>query len=129
VNDFGTVINPLIVDGQMHGGIMQGIGQVLLERVVYDDDGQPLTGSFMDYCMPRATDAPNFTTASHPVPATSNPLGTKGCGEAGCAGALVSLTNAIVDALSVYGIRNFDMPATPARVWQAIHAAQATQAT
>jgi carbon-monoxide dehydrogenase large subunit len=125
VNDFGTVINPLIVDGQMHGGIMQGIGQVLLERVVYDDDGQPLTGSFMDYCMPRATDAPNFTTASHPVPATSNPLGTKGCGEAGCAGALVSLTNAIVDALSVYGIRNFDMPATPARVWQAIHAAEA----
>ena len=125
VNDFGTVINPMIVEGQLHGGVVQGIGQALMEMTVYDADGQLLTGSYMDYAMPRASDAPNFTVASHPVPATTNPLGVKGCGEAGCAGALTSVMNAVVDALSEYGIRHIDMPATPHRVWQAIQAAGA----
>jgi carbon-monoxide dehydrogenase large subunit len=120
VNDFGTIINPMIVEGQLHGGLVQGIGQALMEMTAYDSEGQFLTGSYMDYALPRASDAPNFTVASHPVPATTNPLGVKGCGEAGCAGALTSVMNAVVDALSEYGIRHIDMPATPARVWQAI---------
>jgi carbon-monoxide dehydrogenase large subunit len=124
VNDFGTIVNPLLVEGQVHGGVMQGIGQALMENVRYDDNGQLLSGSFMDYAMPRAQNAPDIGFASHPVPATTNPLGTKGCGEAGCAGALVSVMNAIVDALSVYGIRHIDMPASPARVWAAIQAAK-----
>jgi len=124
VNDFGTIVNPLLVEGQIHGGVLQGIGQVLMENTLYDEHGQLLTGSFMDYALPRADDAPPaIGVASHPVPAKSNPLGVKGCGEAGCAGALTSVTNAIVDALSEYGIRHFDMPATPQRVWQAIRAA------
>jgi carbon-monoxide dehydrogenase large subunit len=127
VNDFGTVINPLIVDGQMHGGVVQGLGQVLMEMTVYDDAGQLLTGSFMDYAMPRAADTPEFATASHPAPATTNPLGVKGCGEAGCAGSLPSLVNAIIDALSEYGIRHIDMPATPYRVWRAIQDAGAAR--
>ena len=120
VNDFGTVINPLLVEGQLHGGVLQGIGQALLERTVYDAQGQLLTGSFMDYAMPRAIHAPPFRFASHPVPATTNPLGAKGCGEAGCAGALPAVMNALVDALAPYGIRHFDMPATPEKVWRAI---------
>ncbi len=127
-NDFGTVINPLLVEGQMHGGLVQGIGQALMENTVYDQDGQPITGSYMDYAMPRASDVPSFVTAHHPVPAKTNPLGIKGCGEAGCAGALVSVMNAIVDALSEYGVRHIDMPATPERVWQAIRRAQAAPA-
>ena len=125
-NDFGTLINPMLVEGQMHGGLVQGIGQVLMENVVYDGDGQPITGSFMDYAMPRAGDVPSFVTEHHPVPAKTNPLGVKGCGEAGCAGALTSVMNAVVDALSDYGIRHIDMPATPFRVWQAIQAAGAS---
>jgi carbon-monoxide dehydrogenase large subunit len=125
VNDFGVVINPLLVDGQAHGGIVQGIGQALREQVVYDAAGQLLTGSYMDYAMPRADDAPAFAHDFHPVPATTNPLGAKGCGEAGCAGALPSVMNALVDALSEYGIRHIDMPATPERVWRAIRAARA----
>jgi len=120
VNDFGTVINPLLVNGQAHGGIVQGIGQALQERVVYDGEGQLLTGSYMDYTMPRAGDAPMFTHAFHPVPAKTNVLGAKGCGEAGCAGALPSVMNALIDALSEFGIRHVDMPATPERVWRAI---------
>jgi carbon-monoxide dehydrogenase large subunit len=127
-NDFGTVINPMLVEGQMHGGLVQGIGQALMENTVYDEDGQPITGSFMDYAMPRASDVPSFVTEHHPVPAKTNPLGIKGCGEAGCAGALVSVMNAIVDALSDCGIRHIDMPATPERVWQAIRHAKATTA-
>ena len=106
VNDFGTVINPLMVEGQVHGGVVQGIGQALMEHTVYDEDGQLLTGSFMDYAMPRAADAPSFATANHPVPATTNPLGVKGCGEAGCAGSLVSVMNAIADALADFGVRH-----------------------
>jgi carbon-monoxide dehydrogenase large subunit len=124
VNDFGVVINPLLVDGQAHGGIVQGIGQALREHTVYDAEGQLLTGSFMDYAMPRAEDAPSFVHEFHPVPATTNPLGAKGCGEAGCAGALPSVMNALVDALSEYGIRHIDMPATPERVWRAIRNAR-----
>jgi len=124
VNDFGVVINPLLVDGQAHGGIVQGIGQALRERTVYDESGQLLTGSYMDYAMPRADDAPLFVHEFHSVPATTNPLGAKGCGEAGCAGALPSVMNALVDALSEFGIRHIDMPATPERVWQAIRDAQ-----
>jgi len=124
VNDFGVVINPLLVTGQAHGGIVQGIGQALREHTVYDEHGQLLTGSYMDYAMPRADDAPMFVSASHPVPATTNPLGAKGCGEAGCAGALPSVMNALVDALSEYGVRHIDMPATPERVWRAIREAR-----
>ena len=86
VNDFGTVINPLIVEGQLHGGVMQGIGQALMEMTGYDDDGQLLTGSFMDYALPRAVDAPHSAWSTMAIPATTNPLGVKGCGEAGCAG-------------------------------------------
>jgi aerobic carbon-monoxide dehydrogenase large subunit len=127
VNDFGNVINPLMVEGQIHGGVVQGIGQALLENVVYDDDGQLLSGSFMDYAMPRALHVPFIGAVSHPVPATTNPLGVKGCGEAGCAGALTSVMNAVADALSVYGIRHIDMPATPAKVWQAIQDAKAAK--
>jgi len=125
VNDFGTVINPIIVEGQLHGGVVQGIGQTLMEMTAYDSDGQLLTGSYMDYAMPRASDAPSFSVQDHGVPATTNPLGVKGCGEAGCAGSLTSIMNAVVDALSEYGIRHIDMPATPHRVWQAIQAASA----
>jgi carbon-monoxide dehydrogenase large subunit len=128
VNDFGTIINPLLVQGQVHGGVIQGIGQALMEDVSYDEDGQLLTGSFQDYAMPRAHHFPDIGFVSHPVPATTNPLGTKGCGEAGCAGALVCVMNAIVDALSVYGIRHIDMPASPARVWAAIQAAKKAKA-
>ncbi|MBO0750542.1 MAG: xanthine dehydrogenase family protein molybdopterin-binding subunit [Bradyrhizobiaceae bacterium] len=124
-NDFGTVINPMLVEGQLHGGLVQGIGQVLMENVVYSDDGQPLTGSFMDYAMPRAGDMPSFITGYYPVPATTNPLGIKGCGEAGCAGAMVAVPNAIIDALSEYGIRHIEMPVTAEKVWRAISAARA----
>ena len=127
VNDFGTIINPMLVDGQTHGGVVQGIGQTLLEHVVYDEQGQLLSGSYMDYAMPRAHHTPNFEVLSHPVPATTNPLGVKGCGEAGCAGSLTSIMNAVVDALSEYGIKHIDMPASPSRVWQAIQDAQKTQ--
>jgi carbon-monoxide dehydrogenase large subunit len=123
-NDFGTVINPMLVEGQLHGGLVQGIGQVLMEDVVYTEDGQPITGSFMDYAMPRAGDMPSFVTGYHPVPATTNPLGIKGCGEAGCAGAMVAVPNAIVDALSEYGIRHIEMPVTSEKVWRAIQAAR-----
>ena len=118
VNDFGTVINPLLVEGQIHGGVVQGIGQALMENVVYDSDGQLITGSFMDYAMPRAKHAPSFVVENHPVPAKTNPLGTKGCGEAGCAGGLASVMNAMVDALAERGITHIDMPASPARVWE-----------
>jgi len=110
----------MLVEGQAHGGIVQGIGQALKERVVYNEDGQPVTGSYMDYALPRASDAPFFAFGSHPVPAATNLLGAKGCGEAGCAGALPAVMNALVDALSEFGITHIDMPATPHRIWQAI---------
>jgi carbon-monoxide dehydrogenase large subunit len=121
VNDFGTVLNPLMVEGQVHGGVVQGIGQCVMENARYDEEGQLVTGSFMDYALPRAEDIrTSIEWQSHPVPATTNPLGVKGCGEAGCAGALTSVMNAIVDALRPLGIHHMDMPASPPRVWQAI---------
>jgi len=120
VNDFGILVNPLLVEGQLHGGVVQGIGQALMERTVWDEDGQLLTGSYMDYQLPRAGDLPSFQFFSHPVPAKTNHLGAKGCGEAGCAGSLPAVMNAVIDALSDVGIDDFEMPATPHRVWQAI---------
>jgi len=125
VNDFGVLVNPLLVSGQAHGGIAQGIGQALMERVVFSEDGQPMSGSLTDYALPRASDVPSIGFASHPVPATTNPLGVKGCGEAGCAGSLPAVMNAVVDALRPLGVGHFNMPATPERVWQAIASAKA----
>src|SRR5688572_4059896 len=126
VTDFGTVVNPFMVEGQVHGGAVQRIGQCLMENALYDATDQLVTGSFMDYALPRSEDTPAaIGWQSHPVPATTNPLGVKCCGEADCAGAMTSVMNAVVDALSVHGIRHFDMPATPPRVWQAIHEAKA----
>ena len=127
VNDFGTLVNPMIVEGQMHGGVVQGIGQALMEHVVYDADGQLLTGSFMDYAMPRAADVPSFALADHPVPTKTNPLGVKGCGEAGCAGGLPCMMNAVIDALAEHGVRHLDMPLTPFRIWQALQTARASR--
>jgi len=119
VNDFGVVVNPLLVEGQAQGGIAQGIGQALYERVAYSEEGQPITGSYMDYCLPRADDLPNIGFSSRPVPATTNPLGAKGCGEAGCAGSMPAVMNALCDAL---GVAHIDMPATPEVVWRALQA-------
>ncbi len=123
VDDFGRTINPLLLEGQVHGGIVQGIGQALLEHAVYDpDSGQLLTGSFMDYAMPRAGDVPSFAFSTHNVPSTSNPFGVKGAGEAGAVGAPPAIINAIVDALHRRaGVRHIDMPATPGRVWEALN--------
>jgi aerobic carbon-monoxide dehydrogenase large subunit len=123
VDDFGRTINPLLLEGQVHGGIVQGIGQALLEQTVYDpDSGQLLSGSFMDYAMPRAGDVPAFAFSTHNVPSTSNPFGVKGAGEAGAVGAPPAVINAIVDALhSRVGVRHIDMPATPQRVWETLN--------
>ena len=128
ISDFGTIINPMIVEGQLHGGVAQGIGQALMEEVSYDESGQPITGSFMDYAMPRAEDIPTMVVGDHPSPAKSNPLGTKGCGEAGCAGSLVVVVNAVLDALSEHGVTHIDMPLTSERVWRAIQDAKKTAA-
>jgi aerobic carbon-monoxide dehydrogenase large subunit len=128
VNDFGTIVNPMLVAGQMHGGVAQGIGQALMECVNYDSSGQPITGSLMDYALPRATDIPVMTVGDHPVPAKSNPLGTKGCGEAGCAGSLCTIINAALDALAEYGITEIDMPLTPEKLWRVIRDAKAKAA-
>ena len=124
VNDFGTIVNPMIVAGQLHGGVAQGIGQALMEEINYDSSGQPITGSFMDYALPRAEDIPPIAVGDHPSSAKSNPLGTKGCGEAGCAGSLATIVNAVLDALSDYGIKQIDMPLTPEKVWRAIQDAK-----
>ena len=121
VHDVGVELNPLLVEGQVHGGIAQAAGQALMENIVYDaDSGQLLSGSFMDYSMPRASDLPNYAVASHPVPTPTNPLGVKGAGECGTVGGLSAVMNAINDALAPLGIRNLAMPATPERVWRAI---------
>ncbi|MDB5507552.1 MAG: aldehyde oxidase and xanthine dehydrogenase molybdopterin binding, partial [Hyphomicrobiales bacterium] len=122
VNDFGVLVNPLIVTGQVQGGVVQGIGQCFMERTVYTEDGQLASGSFTDYAMPRAEDAPEVKFFSHPVPARTNPLGVKGCGEAGCAGALTSVMNAVTDALARHGVGAINMPATPLRLFAAIRA-------
>ncbi len=126
VDDFGTIINPMIVEGQVHGGLVQGIGQALMENCVYDKEtGQLLTGSFMDYAMPRADDFPAFKLDTICTPCTHNPLGTKGCGEAGAIGSPPAVINAVLDALRPLGVTDFDMPASPSRVWEAIQAAKA----
>ncbi len=124
VGDFGVVVNPLIVEGQLHGGIAQGVGQIIMENVVWDEEsGQLLSGSFMDYAMPRAGDLPDIEVAMNPQPTAMNALGVKGCGEAGCVGSLAATMNAVVDALAERGVRSLEMPATPERVWQALQAA------
>ena len=128
VGDFGTVVNPLIVRGQVIGGVVQGIGQCLMEHTVYDAEGQLASGSFMDYAMPRADDAPMFHQEFLSFPATTNPLGVKGCGEAGCAGSLTSIMNAICDALAPYGVQHIDMPATPLAVWDAMQKGKSARA-
>jgi carbon-monoxide dehydrogenase large subunit len=120
-DDFGRVINPMIVAGQVHGGLAQGIGQALYEHGIYDDSGQLLTGSYMDYAMPRADNFPEFTVDTSVTECTHNPLGVKGCGEAGAIGSPPAVINAIVNALSDYGVSHMDMPATPEKVWRAIH--------
>jgi carbon-monoxide dehydrogenase large subunit len=125
VDDVGVALNPMLVDGQVHGGVAQGAGQVLMEHVIYDPaTGQLLAGSFMDYAMPRADDLPNIEVALHEVPAKTNPLGVKGVGEAGTVGALPALMNAILDALAPVGVTDIAMPATPERVWRAMKAAR-----
>jgi len=125
VDDFGNIVNPMIVEGQVHGGIGQGIGQAMLERAVYDNEsGQLMSGSFMDYAMPHASDLPNFDVeTSKGTPCVHNPLGVKGCGEAGAIGSPPAVINAIIDALSPLGVTDLQMPATPHRVWAAMHAA------
>ncbi|HXV73907.1 MAG TPA: molybdopterin cofactor-binding domain-containing protein, partial [Sphingomonadales bacterium] len=122
VDDFGVVINPLVVAGQVHGGVAQGLGQALTERVVFDDSGQILTGSFMDYGIPKAHHVPFIRFSTNEVRCATNPLGIKGCGEAGTIGACPAFMNAVMDALRPKGVRHLDMPATPERVWRALRA-------
>ena len=119
----GFELNPLLVNGQVMGGIAQGAGQALMEDMVYDGSGQLLSGSFLDYTMPRAGDFPGYEIKGHPVPTAGNPLGVKGAGECGTVGALASVSNAVADALAPLGIRHLDMPATASRVWKAINEA------
>jgi carbon-monoxide dehydrogenase large subunit len=121
VDDVGTVLNPMLLHGQIHGGVAQGVGQILMEDIHRDESGQPVTGSFMDYAMPRASDLADIAVESHPVPTRTNPLGVKGAGEAGCVGAMPAVANALVDALAEFGVRHIEMPATRERVWRAIH--------
>ncbi|ASM72894.1 MULTISPECIES: xanthine dehydrogenase family protein molybdopterin-binding subunit [Roseobacteraceae] len=118
VDDFGNLINPMLAEGQVHGGVAQGIGQAITEHVVYDEDGQLLSASFMDYAMPRAYDVPWISFTSEPVPSTANIMGMKGCGEAGTVGALAAVSNAVQDALWERGVRQADMPFTPMKVWE-----------
>jgi carbon-monoxide dehydrogenase large subunit len=123
VGDVGKVMNSLLCEGQIHGGVAQGVGQALMESIVFDDNGQLVTGSFQDYAMPRAEDFPDLVSQLTEVPAKTNALGVKGAGEAGATGAPPAVITAILDALRPLGIEHIDMPATPLRVWQAIHAA------
>ena len=122
VDDVGTVLNPLLLHGQIHGGVAQGAGQVLMEDIHFDASGQLVTASFMDYAMPHAHNLSDIEVESNPVPTTTNPLGTKGAGEAGNVGALPAVANAVVDALSEFGVKHIEMPATPERVWRAMQA-------
>jgi carbon-monoxide dehydrogenase large subunit len=120
VDDVGTILNPLILHGQIIGGIAQGVGQILCENIAFDASGQLMTGSFMDYAMPRASDVAAVAIKSNPVPTKTNPLGVKGAGEAGTVGAMPAVANALVDALREFGVRHIEMPATPERIWQAL---------
>ena len=122
VDDFGNLFNPMLVEGQVHGGVVQGIGQAITEHVVYDENGQLLTASFMDYGIPRASDVPFMSFVTEAVPSTANPMGVKGCGEAGTVGALAAVANAVQDAVWVRGIKQVDMPFTPVRVWEMLQA-------
>ncbi|MDF1793349.1 MAG: xanthine dehydrogenase family protein molybdopterin-binding subunit [Thalassobaculaceae bacterium] len=124
VDDFGEVVNPVLLEGQVHGGVAQGVGQALLEHTVYDESGQLVTGSLMDYCLPRADDVPPVNFSMSPTRCTTNPLGVKGCGEAGAIGAPPAVINAVLDALAPVGVTDIDMPATPDRIWAAIQAAR-----
>ena len=128
VNDVGMTVNPLLLAGQVHGGVVQGVGQALFEDVKFDKEGQMLSGSFMDYCMPRADDVPSFTVDEEPTPTQTNPLGVKGAGEAGTVGATPVVINAIMDALRPLGVKDIEMPATPNVVWKAIRQAQSARA-
>jgi carbon-monoxide dehydrogenase large subunit len=122
VDDVGVVLNPMIVEGQIHGGVVQGVGQALGENCVYDpSSGQLLTGSFMDYQMPRADDLPPITVVTESTRCRHNPLGVKGCGEVGTIASPATVMNAVVDALSSFGITHLDMPATTQRIWNTIH--------
>ena len=127
-DDFGNIVNPMIVEGQVHGGLVQGIGQALLENTVYDENGQLKTGSYMDYCMPRADDVPSFQVTTTVTACTHNPLGVKGCGEAGAIGSPPAVINAVCDALRDYGVGHIDMPATPEKIWRIIHELPAAKA-
>jgi len=130
VDDVGTVINPMTLKGQVHGGVAQGVGQALMEQVVYDpQSGQLLSASFMEYAMPRADDFCDMVIESSPVPTKLNPMGAKGAGEAGTVGALPVVMAAVVNALEPLGVRELDMPASADRVWEAIQAARATPRT
>jgi carbon-monoxide dehydrogenase large subunit len=120
VDDVGTVLNPMLLHGQIHGGVAQGAGQALMEDIHFDASGQLVTASFMDYAMPRAHNLSAMHVEANPVPTKTNPLGTKGAGEAGCVGALPAVVNAVVDALKEFGIRHIEMPATPERIWRAM---------
>ena len=121
MDDFGNIINPMIVEGQVHGGVAQGLGQAMLEDCIYDpESGQLLTATYMDYAMPRADDFPNFKVGNNVTACTHNPLGVKGCGEAGAIGSPPAFINAVTDAI---GIKHIDMPATPERVWRAMQTA------
>ena len=128
VDDAGTIVNPLLAEGQVHGGVAQGIGQALFEQVVYDDQGTMLTGTLGDYAVPRAQDMPWFEVGETATPSPLNPLGAKGVGEGGAVGAPPAIVNAVVDALSPFGVRHVDMPLTADRIWQIIarHPAQAS---
>jgi len=125
VDDCGRILNPLLVTGQQHGGIAQGAAQALFEEVVYDDDGNPLTGNLMDYAMPSAAELPSFEASNTETPTPLNPLGAKGIGESGTIGSTPAIQNAVIDALSHLGVRHLDMPLTAERVWRAIHDARA----
>jgi carbon-monoxide dehydrogenase large subunit len=128
IDDIGMVINPMICEGQIHGGIAQGVGQALIENVVYDQtSGQLVTGSFLDYGMPRADDLPSFVSELVEIPAKTNPLGIKGIGEAGTIAAPPTVVNAVLDALHDLGVEHLDMPLTPARIWQAVNSAKQAQ--
>jgi aerobic carbon-monoxide dehydrogenase large subunit len=127
VDDAGTLVNPLLAEGQRHGGIAQGVAQALLEEVVYDADGNPLTGTLADYAAVTAAELPSFELVESQTPATVNPLGAKGIGEAGTIGAAPAAQNAVIDAVAHLGVRHIDMPATPQRVWAAIREAGESQ--
>jgi carbon-monoxide dehydrogenase large subunit len=125
VDDYGTLINPMLTIGQVQGGLAQGIGQALFEEISYEaESGQILTASLMDYCLPRAQDLPPLDVTCVEVPTASNRLGVKGAGQAGCIGAPQTVMNAVLDALAPLGIETLDMPATPAKLWRAIHDAR-----